>query len=191
MASLILIAVLLIGLCIALPIVAIVRTNRIRTLELRLAGVEAALHRVMRLQEASTAPSAEAPAVEAPPVAAPPVADTAMPAPAAPAPPATESLEAVIGRKWVGWIAVLLIFCAAAFFLKYAFENRWIGELGRVSIGVAAGLAMVWGGRERHRKGGRYLAQILTGGGIAILYLSVYGAFGYYHLLGARLLSPS
>src|ERR1039458_5787231 len=50
---------------------------------------------------------------------------------------------AKFGFHWlmpVGWIAVLLIFCAAAFFLKYAFENRWIGELGRVSIGVAAGL---------------------------------------------------
>jgi uncharacterized membrane protein len=185
--ALILFAVLLVCLCIVLPIVAFVRTNRIRSLELRLAGVEAALHRLIRQQESVAAPAVEAPVVvEAPPVAE--IVAPAAPAPArsAPAPPATESLEAVIGQKWVGWIAVLLIFCAAAFFLKYAFENRWIGELGRVSIGVAAGLAMAWGGLERHRKGWRYLAQILTGGGITILYLSVYGAFGYYHLLGPR-----
>ena len=137
--GLILFAVLLVCLCIVLPIVAFVRTNRIRSLELRLAGVEAALHRLIRQLESTAQPAAEAPAVEAPTLAAgpPPVAQTA---PAAPALPATESLEAVIGQKWVGWIAVLLIFCAAAFFLKYAFENRWIGELGRVSIGVAAGL---------------------------------------------------
>jgi uncharacterized membrane protein len=196
MEALILIVALLVCLCIVLPIVAFVRTNRIRTLELRLAGVEAALLRLMRQQESVAAPAVEAPVMEAPVVKAPPVAAgpppvaettaTAAFAPSAPAPPAIESLEAVIGQKWVGWIAVLLIFCAAAFFLKYAFENRWIGELGRVSIGVAAGLGMAWGGQERHRKGWRYLAQILTGGGIAILYLSVYGAFGYYHLLGAR-----
>jgi uncharacterized membrane protein len=190
MEGVILIAVLLVCLCIVLPIVAFVRTNRIRSLELRLAGVEAALRRLIRQQEAIAAPAVEAPAMEAPAVEAPPAAAgppvAVTPATAAPAPPATESLEAVIGQKWVGWIAVLLIFCAAAFFLKYAFENRWIGELGRVTIGVAAGLGMVWSGRERHRKGWRYLAQILTGGGIVILYLSVYGAFGYYHLLGAR-----
>ena len=201
MEGLILLAVLLVCLCIVLPIVAFVRTNRIRSLELRLAGVEAALHRLIRQQEASAAPAvgspaAEAPVMEAPVMKAPPVtaapppaaetAATPQRAPSAPAPQATESLEAVIGQKWVGWIAVLLIFCAAAFFLKYAFENRWIGELGRVAIGVAVGLAMAWGGLERHRKGWRYLAQILTGGGITILYLSVYGAFGYYHLLGAR-----
>lgn len=196
MEGLILFAVLLVCLCIVLPIVAFVRTNRIRSLELRLAGVEAALHRLIRQQEASAAPAAGTPVVEAgvmeaPPVVAapPPAAETAATvrrAPSTPAPQATESLETVIGQKWVGWIAVLLIFCAAAFFLKYAFENRWIGELGRVTIGVAVGLAMAWGGLERHRKGWRYLAQILTGGGITILYLSVYGAFGYYHLLGAR-----
>src|ERR1035438_10562502 len=45
MEALILIVALLVCLCIVLPIVAFVRTNRIRTLELRLAGVEAALDR--------------------------------------------------------------------------------------------------------------------------------------------------
>jgi uncharacterized membrane protein len=186
---------LLVCLCIILPIVAIVRTNRIRSLELRLAGVEAALLRLMRQQEPVVAVSPveapplapapiEAPAASAPHVPEPP--PTVVPAPAILAQPATESLETVIGQKWVGWIAVLLIFAAASFFLKYAFENHWIGELGRVTIGVAVGLSMVWGGHERHRKGWRYLSQVLTGGGIAILYLSVYGAFGYYHLLDAQ-----
>ena len=193
MEALLLIAALLLCVCIVLPIVALVRTNRIHSLELRLAGVEAALLRLTRQQQpvaaaAEEAPVEEPPVREAPPVVAGPlpaaeIVATAVPAPSA---PVTQNLEAVIGQKWVGWIAVLLIFGAAAFFLKYAFENRWIGELGRVSIGVGAGLAMTWGGLERHRKGWRYLAQVLTGGGIAILYLSVYGAFGYYHLLGAR-----
>ena len=193
MEALLLIAALLLCVCIVLPIVALVRTNRIHSLELRLAGVEAALLRLTRQQQpvaaaAVEAPVEEPPVREAPPVVAGPlpaaeIVATAVPAPSA---PVTQNLEAVIGQKWVGWIAVLLIFGAAAFFLKYAFENRWIGELGRVSIGVGAGLAMTWGGLERHRKGWRYLAQVLTGGGIAILYLSVYGAFGYYHLLGAR-----
>ena len=191
METLILTVGLLVCLCIVLPIVALVRTNRIRAIELRLAGVEAALLRLMGQQEPVAEPAEEAPVVKPLPVLAgpPPVADTVTTAglarPAL-APLPTESLEAVIGRKWVGWIAVLLIFCAAAFFLKYAFENRWIGELGRVSIGMAAGLALAWAGLELHRKGWLNLAQILTGGGIAILYLSVYGAFAYYHLLGAR-----
>ncbi len=92
-------------------------------------------------------------------------------------------LETLIGEKWLGWLAVLLIFCAAAFFLKYAFENRWIGERGRVALEVAAGLAFLGVGWERHGKGWRYLAEVFTAGGITILYLSTFGAFAYYHLL--------
>src|ERR1019366_6417472 len=73
MEGVILIAVLLVCVCIVLPIVAFVRTNRIHALERRLAGVEAALHRLIRQQEAIAAPAVEAPVMEAPVVEAPPV----------------------------------------------------------------------------------------------------------------------
>ena len=196
--------VLLLIALIVLPIVAIVRTRRIRGLERRVAGLEIALSRLVRERGASESRPAE---VAAPIVVAPasPLPEVTQPIPAAPVPtpleatrpapadtpsPAIEQtephIEQVIGSKWLGWIAMLLIFGAAVYFLKYAFENRWIGELGRVMLGVAASLTMVWLGYQRHRKQWRYLSQILTGGGIAILYLSVYGAFGYYHLIGQR-----
>ena len=92
-------------------------------------------------------------------------------------------LESVIGRRWVGWAAVALILFAAAFFLKYAFDNRWIGELGRVSIGVAAGVILTVLGFRYHHRGWRVFSQILTAGGVVLLYLSAYAAFGYYHLV--------
>ena len=173
------------GALIVLPIVAIVRTGRIRTLELRVAGLEAALRRL--IQERTTAvPPPPPEAVPAAPIPAPSGLVPPPPPPPAELPTPSEPLEQVIGRKWLGWVAILLIFGAAVYFLKLAFENRWIGELGRVMIGVAASLSLVWLGNERHRKQWRYLSQILTGGGIAILYLSVYGAFGYYHLISQR-----
>jgi uncharacterized membrane protein len=92
-------------------------------------------------------------------------------------------LESMIGRRWVGWAAIALILFAAAFFLKYAFDNRWIGELGRVSIGVAAGVALTVLGFRYHHRGWRVFSQILTAGGVVLLYLSAYAAFGYYHLV--------
>jgi len=178
----------------SLPIIALVRTRKIRKLELRLAGVEAALLRVMRQQAGAEPPIAvPPPAAELPPpletapppqTAPPPPRETPPPLPEAPRP--AENLETVVGRKWVGWVAICLIFGATAYFLKYAFENRWIGELGRVTLGLAGGLAFVWAGHGRYRKGWRYLSQILIGGGVGILYLSVYGAFGYYHLIDQR-----
>ena len=95
----------------------------------------------------------------------------------------TLQLESLIGRRLVGWAAVALILFAAAFFLKYAFDNRWIGELGRVSIGVTFGVSLTLLGYRYHQRGWRVFSQILTAGGIVLLYLSAYAAFGYYHLV--------
>ena len=179
----VLVALLLIAL-IVLPIVAIVRTRGIRALERRVAGLEAALLRLIQERAATTPAPPEA--VQPAPAAAAPPAPAAAPAPVPEIAAPPEYLEQVIGRKWLGWVAILLIFGATVYFLKYAFENRWIGELGRIMLGVAASLVLVWLGHDRYRKQWRYLWQILTGGGIAILYLSIYGAFGYYHLIDQR-----
>jgi uncharacterized membrane protein len=94
-----------------------------------------------------------------------------------------EKIESVIGRRWIGWIAVALILFATAFFLKYAFDNRWIGELGRVTIGVFAGMTLTLLGLRYYNRGWRIFSQILTAGGVVLLYLSAYAAFGYYHLV--------
>jgi uncharacterized membrane protein len=92
-------------------------------------------------------------------------------------------IESMIGRRLVGWAAIALILFATAFFLKYAFENRWIGELGRVTIGIAFGVGLsVLGFRYQLRRW-RVFSQILTAGGIVLLYLSTFAAFGYYHLV--------
>jgi uncharacterized membrane protein len=170
-----LIALVILGGLVALPIIAIVRTGRIQELEQRLTRLEA------MLRPAAAPPP---PPVEA--RIAPPPAPVAVPQPAAIEPQPAEHLELIIGRRWIGLVAIALLVAATAFFLKYAFENRWIGELGRVTMGVAAGLTLVWAGHQRRSHGWRYLSQVLTGGGIVILYLSVYGAFAYYHLVDQR-----
>ena len=176
---------LVIGLLV-LPIVAIARTGRIRELERRIAYLEA-------VEAARVRASVSPVPVEAPPApAAPAEIPATPPAPVATqdlpplSPPSAEHLELVIGRRWVGLAAISLIVVATAFFLKYAFENRWIGELGRVTLGVAAGLSFVWVGYKRHGRRWRYFSEVLTGGGVVILYLSVYGAFAYYHLVDQR-----
>lgn len=118
------------------------------------------------------------------------------PPPAAPPPPmftsateptrSREQLESIVGRRGVGWAAVVLIILAGAFFLKYAFDNRWIGELGRVAIGVITGVSVTLVGFRYHKRGWRIFSQLLTACGIVLLYLSVYAAFGYYHLASQK-----
>src|SRR5262249_13076906 len=141
--------------CLVLPIVAFVRTERIRSLEARLSGVEAALLGLIRERSGAPPPAEPVPAPPPDPIPPPGVTPEIGPAAAAP-----RQLETVIGQKWLGWVAVILIFFAAAFFLKYAFESRWIGETGRVALGILAGLAFLWAGFDRHRRGWHYFSQV-------------------------------
>jgi uncharacterized membrane protein len=92
--------------------------------------------------------------------------------------------EWFIGRRALGWVAVILIIFAAGFFLRYAFENNWIGPIGRVSLAALGGLGLVTAGwhYDRHR-GWRLFAQMLSGAGVVLIYLATYSAFGFYHLL--------
>ncbi len=91
--------------------------------------------------------------------------------------------EWIIGRKALGWIAVLLVLFAAGFFVRYAIENQWVGPLGRVSLTAFLGIACVIGGGRASRKGRAIAFSMLTAAGTILLYLSIYGAFAYYHLL--------
>ena len=179
--ALFLIAVVLTA--IVLPIVGIVLAvttrRRISRLQNRIDRIEAML---------VTHPAVPS-AAEVKPEPAPPPQPKPPPPPPRPTPASTinaAQLESVIGRRWVGWAAVVVILFATAFFLKYAFDNRWIGELGRVSIGIALGIGMCIAGFRYQQKGWRIFSQILTAGGIVLLYLSNYAAFGYYHLVGQK-----
>jgi uncharacterized membrane protein len=83
-----------------------------------------------------------------------------------------------------------LLLLAAAFFLRLVIERGLIGELGRVAIAVAAGVALCVGGYLFARRGWRVFSQMLTAAGIALLYLSTYATFGYYQLTTQTAAAP-
>jgi uncharacterized membrane protein len=181
---------------IALPIalvISVTSRKRIGQLVARVDRLEATLaaHSIFpAAREVRPEPKPPAPAPpepEPPPPSVAPEPPPVVTPPPSPAPPVhavrADQIESVIGRRWVGWIAVSLLLFATAFFLKYAFDNRWIGELGRVTIGIAFGIGMCVSGFRYRQQGWRIFSQILTAGGIVLLYLSNYAAFGYYHLV--------
>jgi uncharacterized membrane protein len=91
-----------------------------------------------------------------------------------------QGFEERVGFKWLARIGIVCLVIGVGFFLKYAFDNNWIGHLGRVIIGVLAGLVCIVTGevfdrREDYRK----LARILTGGGFAIIYFAIYAAYHF------------
>jgi uncharacterized membrane protein len=92
-------------------------------------------------------------------------------------------LEAWLGRRGLGWVAVLLLLFAGGFFLKYSFENQWIGPLGRVAIGILAGSGLCVAGLHFHRRRLGLFSQMLTAAGVVLIYLATFASFGYYRLL--------
>ncbi|MEW5979208.1 MAG: DUF2339 domain-containing protein [Acidobacteriota bacterium] len=108
------------------------------------------------------------------------------PAPAVSAPEepsVVAGLEARIGGSWLNKIGVTAIVLGMGYFLKYAIENEWIGEMGRVVLGIATGLGFLWWGELLHKRGFRNYGLTVSAGGIAVLYLSVFAAFQLYVLL--------
>ena len=91
--------------------------------------------------------------------------------------------ETFIGQKAFGWVAVVLFLFSATFFLRYAYQNNWIGPVGRVAIGELVGAGLIIGGCRYLLKGWRRFSSMLMSAGIVVIYLSTYSAFGFYHLL--------
>lgn len=100
-------------------------------------------------------------------------------------PPApSEDLEERIGGRGLLYAGVLVLLFGVAFFLRYAFDNAWINETGRVVIGAMAGAALIAGGWRFASRDLRGFGHALIGTGLAVLYLSVYAALNYYALIG-------
>src|SRR5438876_378121 len=92
-------------------------------------------------------------------------------------------LESRIGSHWLNCIGIAAVLIGVSYFLKFAFDNDWIGPAGRVSIGLLAGIAVViWSERFR-RRGYRAFSYSLKAVGIGVLYLSLWAAFHVYGLI--------
>jgi uncharacterized membrane protein len=143
----------------------------LRTLRKRLSPAE------QRVDGGKSIPAA-APAPVTPPVSA----ATMSPPPAKSR--TKEEWEALIGGKLLNRIGALALILGVGFFLQYAFANDWITEPIRVAVGVLLGLALLAGAARSASGGFQIFAQGLVGAGIAILYLSAYASFNYYHLVG-------
>jgi len=94
-------------------------------------------------------------------------------------------LESTIGSQWLNRIGIAAVLIGVSFFLKWAFDNNWIGPAGRIAIGLLAGIGVVaWSERFRSR-GYVVFSYSLKAVGIGVLYLSLWGGFQLYHLFPA------
>jgi uncharacterized membrane protein len=160
--------------------------EELRRLRELLARVDKRLETLERMQgePAPQAPVAPAPqrvppstsAQEKPPVTSAPGASRKA------APRKTSEWEMIFGGNWLARIGVLALFIGIAFFIKFAIDKGWLVPAMRVILGVLAGSVMIGGGHF-WRKRYPTLSQTLSGGGIAVLYLSIFAAFAFFQML--------
>lgn len=131
--------------------------------------------------EAHQAPPLSRPAAPPPP----PVPPYASTSPLS-VPPSSrknsEDVEDVIAGRWLNYVGILALALAVSFFLKYAFDNNWIGPGGRVTLGLIAGSLLYPLGQRLFNKGYEFYSEGITALGAAILYLSVWAGWHYYHI---------
>ena len=147
---------------------------------------------------AGVPPMAPAPAAgsEPPPVpvvaattAAPAIAITEPGAPEVPRPPAPPRPDPLapikawlFGGNTIVKAGIGILFIGLAFLAKYASEHVQVPvEFRLAAIGGVALVLLVLGWRLRTRRA--QYAQILQGGAIAVLYLTLFAAFKFYNLL--------
>lgn len=91
-------------------------------------------------------------------------------------------VEALIAGRWLHYVGILAVLFGVSFFLKYAFENNWIGPRGRVGIGLLIGSALFPFSHRLLERGYRYFSEGIAGLGAAVLYLSLWAGWHYYQV---------
>jgi uncharacterized membrane protein len=92
------------------------------------------------------------------------------------------NFEAVVAGRWLNYVGILALLFAVTFFLKYAFDNNWVGPRGRVGIGLLAGSALYPWSHHLLARGYKYFSEGIAGLGAAVLYLSLWAGWHYYHI---------
>lgn len=97
----------------------------------------------------------------------------------------TDSFVAWAAEDWLLKLGAFIVLLGIGWFVSYAFAQGWIGELGRVTLGVLLGAGLLGFGYHRMHM---YVRQgsVFLGLGAMIVLLSVFVAAYGYEIIPAR-----
>ena len=167
-----------------------------RSLEERLAALEAAVESLQRKLAFLPEPRRGLPDEAARRPAGPPTAPAGtsrapsspytLRPPPHPRPPATPGfftrLLAHGPEFWISRVGIGLLLAGVAYLFKYAVDQGWLTPTIRVAFGLALGIALAAIGLRVHAER-RWFAQIMLGGAAATWYITGFAAFQLLHLV--------
>jgi len=104
-----------------------------------------------------------------------------QPIPAKPKSKSSSDMEKFIGENLINKIGIAILVIGVGLFVKYAIDKNWVGEIGRVVIGIVCGgilLALA----HRMRNNYKAFSSVLAGGGLAVFYFTITLAYRQFHL---------
>lgn len=91
-------------------------------------------------------------------------------------------MEKFIGENLINKIGIAILVLGISFFVKFAIDQNWINETGRVFIGLLCGGILIVVA-HRLSKNYRSFSSVLMGGGLTVFYFTIAFAYHQYHLL--------
>jgi len=98
-----------------------------------------------------------------------------------PKPKESFNFERFIGENLINKIGIGVLVIGIGLFVKYAIDNNWLNETGRVVIGFLSGVVLM-ALAYRFREAYRAFSSVLTGGAMVVFYFTVAIAFREYQL---------
>lgn len=90
-------------------------------------------------------------------------------------------IETFIGENLISKIGIFILVLGISFFVKYAIDQEWINEVGRVGIGFLSG-AILLGFAHKLQKNYKAFSSVLVSGAIVVFYFIIAYAFKEYKL---------
>jgi uncharacterized membrane protein len=90
-------------------------------------------------------------------------------------------MEKFIGENLINKIGIAILVLGIGYFVKFAIDQDWINEIGRVGIGILAGGILI-GLAHRLRNSFSAFSSVLVGGGLSVLYFTIAIAFREYEI---------
>lgn len=90
-------------------------------------------------------------------------------------------MEKFIGENLISKIGILILVLGISYFVKYAIDQDYINETGRVGIGILCGAILLGFSHYLHKEY-KAFSSVLVAGAITVFYFTIAYGFHKYHL---------
>ncbi len=98
------------------------------------------------------------------------------------------NIEQYLGGNWLVRIGIFALILGVGFFLQHAFSNNWINHQSQIATGILISFVLIFFGDFFSKRYPIY-SFALSGGGVAVLYLTIFIGSTVYEIINSPYIS--